>query len=264
VNLITGESYIGQTIKGILRWKEHKNAAKKGMPFDLYYAMKKYGIENFKFEIIKYCYDVTTLNFWEEYYIKLYDSFRNGYNMTLGGGCLLASCLVKGTYFTPFGIFPDGISSDMMYNLDDVPVRGRTLRYWCKNSNKIIVARHHKYFSYEDVGKTYREIGFYFEPNSKYEWDQDLEDIQKTIKIYEWITPKGTFPSSKAAAQVNNMSTYSIYNFCKNPDRIIKSPTLKFGKIYEKKVKEGMTYGEFGFGFNVKFVESATATTWGA
>lgn len=46
--------------------------------------MNKYGISNFTFEIIEEC-DKQSLNEREIYWIEYYDSFHNGYNMTIGG-----------------------------------------------------------------------------------------------------------------------------------------------------------------------------------
>lgn len=95
-NQINGKVYIGQTSKidPTKRWNEHRHAVidpdQKERP--LYRAMRKYGIDNFKFEVIETVYeeDHTTLNQREQYYIKKYNSFlysddSNGYNLTLGG-----------------------------------------------------------------------------------------------------------------------------------------------------------------------------------
>lgn len=51
--LANGKLYIGQTVKSIeKRFKEHKQAAKRGVPYRLYSAMRKYGVENFTIEEI--------------------------------------------------------------------------------------------------------------------------------------------------------------------------------------------------------------------
>lgn len=50
----------------------------------LYRAFNRYGIQNFSIEQIEEC-DNSLLNEREVYWIKYYDSFNNGYNMTLGG-----------------------------------------------------------------------------------------------------------------------------------------------------------------------------------
>ena len=87
-NLLNQHSYIGQSIRIEERWKEHKQKAssnsKQSLQYPLYRAIRKYGIENFSFTIIKEC-DIDELNYWEIYYIEFYDTFINGYNQTSGG-----------------------------------------------------------------------------------------------------------------------------------------------------------------------------------
>lgn len=88
-NLINGKVYIGQSVQLKKRWGVHKAKAKENKRHDdnhLYSAMKKYGIENFKYDVIEYC-SVEELNDREIYWISYYDSTnRNkGYNILLGG-----------------------------------------------------------------------------------------------------------------------------------------------------------------------------------
>ena len=54
----------------------------------LYKAFDKYGIENFTVEQVEEC-PVEKLDEREIYWIAYYDSFKSGYNSTLGGksGC---------------------------------------------------------------------------------------------------------------------------------------------------------------------------------
>ena len=44
--------------------------------------MRKYGLENFTFEVLEEC-DAAALNERELYWIRKYDSYNNGYNATL-------------------------------------------------------------------------------------------------------------------------------------------------------------------------------------
>lgn len=46
--------------------------------------MRKYGIENFSFEIIEEC-KKEELNDKEKYWINYFNTFFNGYNLTTGG-----------------------------------------------------------------------------------------------------------------------------------------------------------------------------------
>lgn len=86
-NIINNKIYIGKSIKIERRWSEHKaeinDLAKQN---HLYCAMRKYGIDNFHFEIIELCPENnTTLSDREKYWINFYNSYENGYNETRGG-----------------------------------------------------------------------------------------------------------------------------------------------------------------------------------
>lgn len=53
--------------------------------YPLYKAIRKYGIENFNFDIIEEC-SADELNEREKYWISYYNSYgENGYNLTPGG-----------------------------------------------------------------------------------------------------------------------------------------------------------------------------------
>lgn len=84
-NTINNRCYIGQSINIRKRWIGHKNSK---CDYPLYRAFKKYGIENFTFEILEEC-KKEDLDKREEYYIKIFDAYNHGYNQTLlciGGG----------------------------------------------------------------------------------------------------------------------------------------------------------------------------------
>lgn len=89
-NLINGKIYIGQSRNIKKRWQNHKCAAhnpnNKGYNYPLYRAIRKYGIENFRFEIIESCF-IEELNDREKYWISYYHSNDNdyGYNQDDGG-----------------------------------------------------------------------------------------------------------------------------------------------------------------------------------
>lgn len=92
-NNINCKIYIGKTYNDInYRFKEHINNAYK-IDYDtldyryntkLYNAIRKYGPENFKIELIdKFEEDILEQK--EIEYIAKYNSYHNGYNSTLGG-----------------------------------------------------------------------------------------------------------------------------------------------------------------------------------
>ena len=83
-NTVNGKCYIGQSRDIKARWQKHLSSYKSYPDWELYRAFKKYGISKFTFEIIEECL-IEELNEREIYWIAQYDSFNNGYNMTLGG-----------------------------------------------------------------------------------------------------------------------------------------------------------------------------------
>ena len=90
-NLVNNKCYIGQTIKAPQdRWKEHQQHAFGTHPNDvnkaLYRAIRKYGLENFTFEVVQDGIQThEELDKAEIYWINHFNSFINGYNSTLGG-----------------------------------------------------------------------------------------------------------------------------------------------------------------------------------
>lgn len=88
----SGKVYIGQTTKEKNRRKDFLNTSKEYSGPKINRARNKYGIENFEYEVIfrveSFIEDEvkSILNEKEIQYIKLFDSFENGYNSDLGGG----------------------------------------------------------------------------------------------------------------------------------------------------------------------------------
>jgi len=78
------EFYIGQTISLKRRLNSYKNLNGVENQKMIYNSLKKYGFENHKVEILCSC-NKNDLDLWEKFYIKLFDSFNNGLNLTSGG-----------------------------------------------------------------------------------------------------------------------------------------------------------------------------------
>jgi len=78
-NLVNGKIYIGQD--------SNNNPKYLGSGMLLHRAIKKYGIDNFKKEILEECYNKKELDEKEKYWIKSYDSTNEniGYNISEGG-----------------------------------------------------------------------------------------------------------------------------------------------------------------------------------
>lgn len=83
----SGKIYIGKTVQSLAkrisghnRCAERNNKSGKFMT-----ALRKYGIDNFKWEVLETTEDYDTLNALECWYIQYYDSVNTGYNLHPGG-----------------------------------------------------------------------------------------------------------------------------------------------------------------------------------
>lgn len=83
-NLINNKCYIGQSVDINRRFSNHKSYKLKNSDYPLYQAFRKYGIENFSFEVIEEC-SIAALDEREIYWIDYFDSYYHGYNQTTGG-----------------------------------------------------------------------------------------------------------------------------------------------------------------------------------
>lgn len=85
-NLITTKAYIGQTTRTLsIRIQEYCKYS-GGSETYFHNSLRKYGIENFHWEILYETDDLFTLNFMENYYIEKQNTLSpNGYNLTTGG-----------------------------------------------------------------------------------------------------------------------------------------------------------------------------------
>lgn len=85
-NIANGKKYIGQSRDIKHRFSTHKMNLNKNIHANIHLqsAWNMYGIESFKFYIIEEC-DQSELDDKEVYYIKIYNSMTNGYNLNSGG-----------------------------------------------------------------------------------------------------------------------------------------------------------------------------------
>jgi group I intron endonuclease len=86
----SGKHYIGKTINAKARKREHL-CNSKVLITKFYSAIRKYGLESFEYEVLFESVLLTNdelnilLNEKEKHFIQMFDSFNNGYNLTLGG-----------------------------------------------------------------------------------------------------------------------------------------------------------------------------------
>lgn len=86
-NEINHKLYVGQTVQSLnKRFNGHCCYSKTDKSVNMYIkrAIHKYGKDKFHIELLEEC-PVELMNEREKYWIKFYDSYNNGYNLTLGG-----------------------------------------------------------------------------------------------------------------------------------------------------------------------------------
>lgn len=149
-NLTNGNKYIGQSVHIEKRWSTEKtNAFNKDNPeynYPLQRAFRKYGLDNFSFEVIEQC-SREELNKKERYWISYYDSFYNGYNQTLGG-----DCSKNKPKENIIGVIQDLENTDMYHreiaekwNISQEMVQGiNTGRYWYQDNKEYPLQKKHK------------------------------------------------------------------------------------------------------------------------
>ena len=140
-NIINGKSYIGQSTDIHRRWKNEITDSKcinaNSYNYPLMKAFRKYGIDNFKFEVIEECNN-EELNQREIYWIDHFDTFFHGYNQTLGG-----DTSIRQPKENVIGVISDLINTDMLHkdiaikwNMSTEMVQGiNTGRYWKHNAD---------------------------------------------------------------------------------------------------------------------------------
>lgn len=105
-NIVNGKIYIGRQL--------HTNPTYIGSGTILHRAIKKYGINNFKKEIIEHCSSLSDLNEKEKFWIeKLNSTNKNiGYNIMIGGQGGNTFNYKSGPKNARFGITPDQKTRD--------------------------------------------------------------------------------------------------------------------------------------------------------
>lgn len=89
-NTINGKKYIGHSTNIKQRWNYHKTYLKNNEHDNQHLQddYNKFGASAFEYELVEEC-EESKLDEREVYWISVYDSKNNGYNMTIGGKGLL-------------------------------------------------------------------------------------------------------------------------------------------------------------------------------
>ena len=211
--LITNKDYIGITTKTFQkRLNQHKNSSKDpNVPKNKFYnAVLKYGWDNFEGTIITTVQSDTkeelknSLDNLELYYIQKYDSYKNGYNSTLGGDGVLGYGQKEVKVYNEFGEYietlPSRVEASEKYNVLDTSINDS-----CKR--KIL-----------SCGKL-NGIRLVFRDINDEVTQEDIEKLKHSrikgevpVKCYDYYTGEllNTFNSIKEASKYYNISEDSI------------------------------------------------------
>ena len=152
-NKVNGKKYIGQTSLSL-----EERCGKDGKNYDPSYkfgrAISKYGWDCFDHEIITEAATLDEANELEKYYISFYDSYRNGYNMTLGGrGVINDTCSI--------GVFQVDTEKKIVNHFDSIASAANCLDVCASNISSCL------------LGTQLTCHGFYFFPDNI-----DIDTIQ--------------------------------------------------------------------------------------
>lgn len=149
-NLITGESYVGQSSNIHRRWINHRSRYKNPKSGDynsrLYNDMRVYGIENFEFSVIEECNKDELLNK-EKFWVAQLDSYDNGYNGTAGGNSGIVNKLPKGLLIEIIQKLKDtddgNLAIAQIYGVSENMVSGiNTWYYWHQDNINYPIRKH--------------------------------------------------------------------------------------------------------------------------
>lgn len=197
-NQINGKIYVGQSINIKDRWYQHKakafNENEPAYNSAIHAAFRKYGIENFKFEIIEECQQ-SELDEKEIFWIQTLNSLTpNGYNILKGGQhnrpAKIWKCEICGQQVT------SGYFRCIKHQERTFKAKGIT----CSEDkpSPLELARLVKeYGGFEQVGRIYNING-----NSIRKWCQTYKIPYHTKELIAWYNEQiGIKPSVKAKAQ---------------------------------------------------------------
>lgn len=205
INQVTEERYVGQTTNFNRRKTEHFSKLKQGIHPNpkLQNSFNKYGEENFIINKIQFD-DITKqeLDEQEIYYIKKYNSFNNGFNLTEGGtgGDTRSKLTFEDFCFAYFG----NKKYDGMTN--------KTAKYLnCDSSTISAIRREEAYDNFREKALNLSE-----EEKEKY--------LDNFIKIFDL---KNTKPWTKQAT-LDDITTLHIMCVVSSYGRGIESTILKY------------------------------------
>jgi group I intron endonuclease len=200
-NLSNGKVYIGKTTLTLnTRKARHYASANRGSETNFHRALRVYSTECFKWEISSKANDENQLNELEILYIKEYNSYKEGYNMTEGGDGGVT--IKKGTelYERVKHKFSNWKNGNPGATPEAIKKRVETFKTVKWVSGK----------SHSNYGHSHNKGCLLGEKNPMYgKVPTNARRIQVDDKVYDSVT---------AAARGENVSTNTIYNRIKKLD----------------------------------------------
>ena len=228
-NKVNGLSYIGQTRKSVeFRWRQHKNSKDC---YDLHKAIREYGEDNFEITTLIEC-EVEELDKWEIYYIAKYNTFRNGYNMTLGGYSYNPErrykngyIIVDSKYDEIIGLYKAGFSATKIASLFEVD---RHVICNILNQLGFTYKRNHIKFNADEL----KEIV------SKYETGYSLKQLAKeygysSTGLKEYFLKKGIDIKRKYSILRDEEAQKNLINDYSNRTDTLKNILKKYHCSYQ-------------------------------
>ena len=229
-NIITGKVYIGQTTNprgfngrydykgvGIERVYNYSlNKASQGVDYNehLFRSMEKYGLDAFVVdEIFDTADNKDELNEKERDYIELFDSFKNGYNRSIGGDN------VQGAKK------PCGKDSPRSKSVCQISADGELIKIWGCISDvgkELNISNSH----ISQVCKNKRKLagGFVwvyekdYDPNKDYKRTPRIKDMGNGTKPVLWLDDDGNviqeFYSLNSVSEVLDICSQTVSNIC--------------------------------------------------
>ena len=237
-NLINNKQYIGSTIaEPNIRFNQHKyNAFHENVHqynYPLYQAIRKYGLENFKFDVIyqEKCTEEKIREIEQQYIIKYNTISPNGYNQTLDTKHPINDII---TY--------QKISETKRENakkIAEVDINNNIIKIWrsivdcaedtCLDERKIAAVcrgeRHstnNRYFKWIDDNN---QIYIYEYKGDNYKGEKGTTQIQSTSRKVAKIDPKTNkiieiYPTIALASRENNCDASGISKACRGLRKI--------------------------------------------
>ena len=265
-NKITNQIYIGQSIHIEYRWKQHKNPYnwERESTKPLYKNIIQYGINNFDFQILEECLP-QQLNDREIFWIKQYDSYKNGYNQNQGGSGGIynhqeildlwdAGCsnkeILEITGIKSHSTILKYLQGYKNYSVQESNRRGGLLAYKNNKQNKI--------YQYDLNGNFVKEWSSYNEIErilniNSCSIGKCVNGIRKTAGNFQWtnyfqqkIQPlEGQSGKMKPVAQIdlNTGNIISVYSSITQAGKEVGIDRSAIGKVCNGKRNKAAGYG---------------------